>query len=76
MTLKDEILNSFLNHEILGSQYGIIGLETPITIREALNSDIPIIKAIALIVDASEKTQAATENELRIIVLNYLNSAI
>ena len=51
MARKDDILKSFLTHQLLESKYELNKEELPSTIREALNSDIPIIKAIALIVE-------------------------
>lgn len=76
MARKDDILKSFLNHKLLESKYELKKEELPSTIREALNSDKPIIKAIALIVEGLEKSPAATDNELRNSIIQFLNTAI
>jgi hypothetical protein len=76
MARKDDILKSLLTHELLESKYELKKEEIPSTIKEALNSDKPIIKAIALIVEALEKSPPATDNELRNSILQYLNTAI
>lgn len=76
MARKDDILKSFLTHELLESKYDLRNEELPTTIREALNSDIPIVKAIALVVEGLEKSPTATDNELRNSVLQFLNTAI
>ena len=76
MARKDDILKSFLTHEILENKYQLKKEELPSTVREALNSDKPIIKAIALIVEGLEKSPTATDNELRNGVLQFLNTAI
>ena len=76
MARKDDILRSFLNHELLENKYEFKKEELPSTVREALNSDKPIIKAIALIVEGLEKSPTATDNELRNSVLQFLNTAI
>ncbi|MBK8330501.1 MAG: hypothetical protein IPL09_13810 [Bacteroidetes bacterium] len=76
MARKDDILKSFLTHELLETKYELKKDELPKTVREALNSDIPIVKAIALIVEGLEKSPKATDNELRISVLHFLNTAI
>lgn len=76
MARKDDILKSFLTHELLESKYELKKEELPFTVREAMNSDIPIIKAIALIVEGLEKSPTATDNELRNSVLQFLNTAI
>ncbi len=76
MARKDDILKSFLTHELLESKYDFKKEELPTTVREALNSDKPIVKAIALIVEGLEKSPTATDNELRNSVLQFLNTAI
>jgi hypothetical protein len=76
MARKDDILKSFLTHELLESKYKLNRNDSPETIREALNSDIPIVKAIALIIEGLEKSPSATDNELRNSILQFLNTAI
>ncbi|MFY9158308.1 hypothetical protein [Aquirufa ecclesiirivi] len=76
MARKDDILKSFLTHELLETKYELKKEERPSTVREALNSDIPIVKAVALIVEGLEKSPTATDNELRNSVLQFLNTAI
>ena len=76
MARKDDILKSFLTHELLENKYEFKKEELPTTVREALSSDKPIIKAIALIVEGLEKSPTATDNELRNSVLQFLNTAI
>jgi len=76
MARKDDILKSFLTNELLETKYELKKEELPSTIREALNSDRPIVKAIALIIEGLEKSPTSTDNELRNTVLQYLNTAI
>jgi hypothetical protein len=76
MARKDDILKSFLTHELLESKYELKKEKLPSTVREALNSDIPIVKAVAIIVEGLEKSPIATDNELRNSVLQFLNTAI
>jgi hypothetical protein len=76
MARKDDILKSFLTHQLLESKYELRNEELPKTVREALNSDIPIVKAIALIIEGLEKSPSATDNELRNSILQFLNTAI
>ncbi len=76
MISKDYILKSFLSHEVLESKYNIKKEKLPSTVREALNSDIPIVKAIALIIERLENSPTATDNDLRNSILQYLNTAI
>jgi hypothetical protein len=76
MLRKDKILNSFLDHEVLKTEYGLNLDDLPITIRDALNSDKPIVKAIALIIEGLEKSPSQTDNELKNTILQYLNSIL
>lgn len=73
MARKDDILKSFLTHELLETKYELKRDELPSTIREALNSDKPIIKAIALIVEGLDGTSTVTDSVLRNQVTQFLN---
>jgi hypothetical protein len=72
---KDEIFNSFLSHEILANNYKLKNEILPNTVREALKSDVPIIKAIALIVDNIQGPNSITDASLRNLINQYLNDA-
>ena len=76
MARKDDILKSFLNHELLTEKYGVQDSDIPTTVREALNSDKPIIKAIALIVEGLDGTTPVTDAVLRQQITQFLNEAI
>ena len=76
MARKDEILRSFLNHELLTTKYELQDSDIPTTVREALNSQQPIIKAIALIVEGLDGTSPVTDTVLRTQVTQFLNEAI
>lgn len=76
MARKDDILKSFLTHELLENKYEFKEEELPNTVREALNSDKPIIKAIALIVEGLDGTSPVTDSVLRNQVTQFLNEAL
>jgi hypothetical protein len=76
MARKDKILKSFLTHEILNRKYRINKEELPDTVSGALNSNEPIIKTIALIIDGLEKSPITTDTELRNTIQQYLNNVI
>lgn len=76
MARKDDILKSFLKHELLESKYELNKQELPSTVREALNSDKPIIKAIALIVEGLDGSSTVTDSVLRNQVTQFLNEAL
>lgn len=72
MARKDEILKSFLKHELLETTYELNQTDLPSTVRETLNSDEPIIKAIALIIDGLEKNPPITDTALNTQIRQYL----
>ena len=76
MARKDDILRSFLKHELLKDKYGLKKEELPSTVREAINSDKTIIKAIALIVEGLDGTSHVTDSVLRNQVTQFLNEAL
>ena len=76
MARKDEILSSFLKHEMLTSKYELKKSDIPSTVREGLNSNSPIVKAIALIVDGLESPTPITDPALRNQITQFLNEAI
>ncbi len=76
MARKDEILSSFLKHEMLKEKYELKKSDIPSTVREALNSDKAIVKAIALIVDGLESPTQITDSALRNQITQFLNEAI
>lgn len=76
MARKDDILKCFLSHELLENKYEFDKEELPSTVREALNSDKPIIKAIALIVEGLDGTSPVTDSVLRNQVTQFLNEAL
>lgn len=75
MARKDNILNDFLSHPLIGEKYGFVASAKELTIREGLNSEIPIVKTISLIVDNLENSSPTTDQTLRDIVTKYLNTA-
>lgn len=76
MARKDDILKSFLTHELLESKYELRNEQLPTTVREALNSRNPIVKAIALIVEGLDGTSPVTDPVLRNQVTQFLNEAL
>lgn len=76
MARKDTILKSFLNHDLLKSKYELDKTDLPTTVREALDSDKPIVKAIALIVEGLDGTSPVTDSVLRNQVTQFLNEAL
>jgi len=74
MARRDDIFGSFLEHPVLKEKYEIEPQELSISLAQGLQSDIPIIKSIAIIVDALEG-KPISESALRNKITQYLNSA-
>lgn len=76
MARKDEILKSFISHEILETKYHLKKEELPCNVRDALNSEIPIVKAIGIIVEGLDGNSPVTDRVLRDQISTYLNNQI
>jgi hypothetical protein len=76
MARKDDILKSFLKHELLETEFELNKEDFPSTVREALKSDKPIIKAIGLIIEGLDGTSPVTDSALRNQVTQFLNEAL
>lgn len=76
MARKDDIFESFLTHELLSGKYDIKKEELPSTVREGLNFDMPIVKAIAIIVEGLDGTSPVTDSVLRNQVIQLLNESL
>jgi len=72
MARKDEILSSFLKHEMFTSKYELKKSDIPSTVREALASDIPIVKAIALVIEGLESPTPISDSALNTQIRQYL----
>jgi hypothetical protein len=75
MARKDDIFKSFLESEFLIQKYKIDRNSLPNNVRDGLNSTIPIVNAIAKIVESLESTPPITDNALRNLIIQYLNDA-
>ena len=73
MARKEEIFKNFLSHQLLESNYELKKEDLPKTVREALNSEEPIIKAIGLIVEGLDGSSRVTDKVLRDQITQFLN---
>ncbi len=74
MVLKDRIFLSFLQHPVFKEKYDI-SENAPQSLKQGLISDVPIVKAIAIIVDNLEAPSPATETEIYTTLTRFLNTA-
>ena len=75
MARKDEIYNSFLNHELIKEKYEIRKEDLPKSLREGLNSKNTIIKGLALIVEDTESQNPSSDKSLYSKITQFLNEA-
>ncbi len=73
MARKDDILQSFLTHDLFVSKYGLKKEEMPTSVMEAFNSKEPILKAIAIIIEGLEWKPQTSDNALNIQIRQFLN---
>jgi len=74
MARKDDILKSFLEHELISSKYGLSKDSIPNSVRDGLKSETPIIKAISLIINALESIPPTSDASLYKSLSQYLNT--
>jgi len=74
MSRKDDLLIKFLEHEIIKEKYSILKEELPESMRQAEDSDQPIIRVIAMYINGLEDKELS-EKQLREQILQYLNQA-
>ena len=76
MAKKDEIFNSFMEHELLKTKYELNREDIPSNVREAKNSNIPIVKLIAEIVDTIDgiDSEKKTDQQAYDILTRYLST--
>jgi hypothetical protein len=76
MAKKDEIFNSFMEHELLKTKYELKSEDIPKNVREAKNSQSPIVKLIAEIVDTIDgiDTEKKTDQQAYDILTRYLST--
>lgn len=73
MARKDMIFQSFINHELIKQEYDLKDADLPTNLQAGLSSDIPIIKAIALIVEDTESYSSSSDKSLYASLTQYLN---
>lgn len=75
--MKDKIFKTFVEHPILKDTYKLTKGELPTTVNQGLESDVPIIRAIATIVDRKESTtKTYTDGAIFQEVANLLNTML
>lgn len=72
MAREDKILQTFLSDPIIKEKYGV-ETEEYLTIEQALESNEPIVCAIAMIIEGLDKDSGMNDRTLYQRVTNHLN---
>lgn len=75
MARKDDLIKTFLSHDKLRDKYNITEGEVSLSMNSALQSDKPIVCAIARIVNELEDNPSISDAKLYEKVILYLNTA-
>lgn len=75
MSRKDSIFETFMKHPMLKEKYKLKDEQIKISLKQASNSDVAIIKSIALLVSEMEGHSTSSQSTLKNMVLQYLNTA-
>lgn len=73
---KNKIFKKFVSHELIKDKYQLEERDIPNNVTTALNSEIPIIKTIAILVDELENNQGINDIALYNKISIYLNQNI
>lgn len=76
MARKDDIFISFIKHELITEKYMLAEADLPHNLKEGLNSEEAIIKAIALIVKNSEEANYTADRALYGQITQFLDKDI
>jgi hypothetical protein len=71
--MSNELLNSFLDHELLQEKYKISKKDLPNNLKDALKSDNPVVNSIAMIVQSIQSDSNITDKALKTKVSQHLN---
>jgi hypothetical protein len=70
---KNKIFKKFISHELIREKYRLEETDIPNNLTRALVSEIPIIRAIAILVDELESNQGINDISLYNKINIYLN---
>lgn len=71
--MSNELLNSFLNHELLQDKYKIKKTDLPSNLKDALESENAVVNSIAMIVQTIQSDSNITDKALKTKVSQHLN---
>lgn len=71
--MSNELLNSFLNHELLQDKYKIQKNDLPTNLKDALRSDNAVVNSIAMIIQTIQSDSNITDKALKTKVSQHLN---
>jgi hypothetical protein len=71
--MSNELLNSFLDHEMIQSKYDILKKDLPDNLKDALKSDKFIVNSIAMIVHIIQSDSNISDRSLNTKVSQHLN---
>jgi hypothetical protein len=71
--MSNELLNSFLDHELIQEKHKIQKKDLPTNLKDALKSNKSIINSIAMIVQTIQSDSNITDKALKTKVSQHLN---
>ncbi|MCG8804142.1 hypothetical protein G1K75_00485 [Tenacibaculum finnmarkense] len=73
---RSKIFRKFISHELITEKYGVKKEDIPNNLTKALVSEVPIIKAIAILVNELESNPGMNDVALYNKINIYLNQNI
>lgn len=75
MARKDDLIKSFLGHQMLRDKYGITEEEMNYSHSTALDSNKPVIRSIAIVIGQVESSASISDGKLYEMIAQYLNTS-
>ena len=71
--MSNELLNTFLNHELLQDKYKIPKKDLQNNLKDALKSENAVVNSIAMIIQTIQSDSNITDKALKTKVSQHLN---
>lgn len=71
--MSNELLNSFLDHELLQDKYKVLKKDLPNNLKDGLKSENAVINSIAMIVQTIQSDSNITDKALKTKLSQHLN---
>ena len=73
--MSKELLQNYLDHELIENKYEIKNKDLPENLKDALNSDKTIVSTIATIINLVQNESSISDKQLATKISQHLNNS-